>query len=345
MAVRWAPEATELREGNADLVARYAGLRPRRLRRLANLRRLVRETRLAVDDLIYPLFVAHGGQEEEVPSMPGVYRWPVDLLPAQADQIAALDIPAVILFGLPDAKDAEGSEAYAEDGAVQRAVRTLKAEAPELVVMTDVCLCEYTDHGHCGIVRDGQVLNDETLDILGRIAVSHAAAGADVVAPSAMMDGQVGAIRAALDEAGFPQVAILAYAAKYASAFYGPFRDAAGSAPAFGDRRTYQMDPPNAREALREVALDIQEGADMVMVKPALAYLDVVRQVRDAFDYPLVAYNVSGEYSMVKAAAQRGWVDERAVALEMLTSIRRAGADMILTYFAKDAARWLREEG
>jgi porphobilinogen synthase len=345
MAVRWAPEATELREGNADLVARYAGLRPRRLRRLANLRRLVRETRLAVDDLIYPLFVSHSGQEEEVPSMPGVYRWPIDLLPAQADQIAALDIPAVILFGLPDAKDAEGSEAYAEDGAVQRAVRTLKAEVPELVVMTDVCLCEYTDHGHCGIVRDGQVLNDETLDILGRIAVSHAAAGADVVAPSAMMDGQVGAIRAALDEAGFPQVAILAYAAKYASAFYGPFRDAADSAPAFGDRRTYQMDPPNAREALREVALDIQEGADVVMVKPALAYLDVVRQVRDAFDYPLAAYNVSGEYSMVKAAAQRGWVDERAVALEMLTSIRRAGADMILTYFAKDAARWLREEG
>ena len=340
MAGRWALEATELREGNAGLVAR-----PRRLRRLANLRRLVRETRLTADNLIYPLFVVHDGREEEIPSMPGVHRWPVELLAAEVEQVAALDIPAVILFGLPAAKDAEGSEAYAEDGAVQRAIRTFKAAVPELVVMTDVCLCEYTDHGHCGIVRDGQVLNDETLDVLGQIAVSHAAAGADVVAPSAMMDGQVGAIRAALDEAGFPQVAILAYAAKYASAFYGPFRDAAGSAPAFGDRCAYQMDPPNAREALREVAVDIQEGADMVMVKPALPYLDVIRQVRDAFDYPLAAYNVSGEYSMVKAAAQRGWIDERAVALEMLTAIRRAGADMILTYFAKDAARWLQEEG
>jgi porphobilinogen synthase len=337
-ATRWAAEATELREGSAGLVAR-----PRRLRRLADLRRLVRETRLAVDNLVYPLFVVHAGPKEEIPSMPGIHRWPVELLPAEAEEVAALGIPAVILFGLPAAKDAQGSEAYAVDGVVQRAVRATKAAVPELVVMTDVCLCEYTDHGHCGIVRDGQVLNDETLDILGRIAVSHAAAGADVVAPSAMMDGQVGAIRAALDEAGFPQVAILAYAAKYASAFYGPFRDAADSAPAFGDRRAYQMDPPNAREALREVALDIQEGADMVMVKPALPYLDVIRRVRDAFDDPLAAYNVSGEYSMVKAAGQRGWIDERAAALEMLTAIRRAGADVILTYFAKDAARWLRE--
>jgi len=339
-ASRWATEATELREGSPGLLAR-----PRRLRRLANLRRLVRETRLTIDNLIYPLFVVHGDLKEEIPSMPDTYRWPVDLLPAEAEQVAALGIPAVILFGLPAFKDAQGSEAFAENGVVQRAVRAIKAAVPELVVMTDVCLCEYTNHGHCGIVRDGQVLNDETLDVLGRIAVSHAAAGADVVAPSAMMDGQVGAIRVALDEAGFPHVAILAYAAKYASAFYGPFRDAADSAPAFGDRRGYQMDPPNAREALREVALDIQEGADMVMVKPALPYLDVIRRVRDAFDHPLAAYNVSGEYSLVKAAAQRGWIDERAAALEMLTAIRRAGADMILTYFAKDAARWLREGG
>ena len=339
-AGRWTSETTELREGSAGLLAR-----PRRLRRLANLRRLVRETRLAIDNLVYPLFVVHGGPKEGIPSMPGIHRWPVDLLPAEAEAVAALGIPAVILFGLPAYKDAQGSEAYADDGVVQRAVRAIKAVVPELVVMTDVCLCEYTDHGHCGIVRDGQVLNDETLDVLGRVAVSHAVAGADVVAPSAMMDGQVGAIRAALDEAGFPQVAILAYAAKYASAFYGPFRDAADSAPAFGDRRGYQMDPPNAREALREVALDIQEGADIVMVKPALAYLDVIRRVRDAFDHPLAAYNVSGEYSLVKAAAQRGWIDERAAALEMLTAIRRAGADMILTYFAKDAARWLREGG
>jgi porphobilinogen synthase len=339
-ASRWAPDTTELREGSAGLSAR-----PRRLRRLANLRRLVRETRLVIDNLIYPLFVVHDGPKEEIPSMPGIHRWPVELLPAEAEEVAGLDIPAVILFGLPAAKDAQGSEAYAADGVVQRAVRAIKAAVPELVVMTDVCLCEYTDHGHCGIVRDGQVLNDETLDVLGRVAVSHAVAGADVVAPSAMMDGQVGAIRAALDEAGFPQVAILAYAAKYASAFYGPFRDAADSAPAFGDRRGYQMDPPNTREALREVALDIQEGADMVMVKPALAYLDVIRQVRDAFDCPLAAYNVSGEYSLVKAATQRGWIDERAAVLETLTAIRRAGADMILTYFAKDAVRWLREGG
>jgi len=337
-ASRWAPEATELAEGSAGL-----STRPRRLRRVDNLRRLARETRLAVDNLIYPLFVVHGGPKEEIPSMPGIYRWPLELLPEEAEEVATLGIPAVILFGLPAYKDAQGGEAYADDGVVQRAVRVVKTAVPELVVMTDVCLCEYTDHGHCGIVRGGQVLNDETLDVLGRIAVSYAAAGADVVAPSAMMDGQVGAIRAALDEAGFPQVAILAYAAKYASAFYGPFRDAADSAPAFGDRRAYQMDPSNAREALREVALDIQEGADMVMVKPALAYLDVIRRVRDAFDCPLAAYNVSGEYSMVKAAAQRGWIDERAAVLEMLTAIRRAGADMLLTYFAKDAARWLRE--
>jgi porphobilinogen synthase len=285
--------------------------------------------------------------------MPGNYHWSIDMLPAEAEEIADLGIPAVILFGLPAVKDAVGSENFAEDGVVQQAVRTVKEEVPGLVVVTDVCMCEYTDHGHCGVVKgrgarnegrglpEGYVLNDETLEYLGRVAVSHAVAGAEVVAPSGMMDGMVEAIRAALDDEGFESVAIMSYAAKYASAFYGPFRDAAQSPPQFGDRRSYQMDPPNAREALLEVALDIEEGADMVMVKPALPYLDIIRQVHDAFDYPLAAYNVSGEFSMVKAAAQRGWIDEQRVALEILTAIKRAGADMILTYFAKDAARWL----
>ena len=318
--------------------------RPRRLRRLDNLRRLVRETSLSVDDLVYPLFVVHGqGVREEIDSMPGTYHWSLDLLPAEAEEIVSLGIPGVILFGIPAVKDAIGSENFDENGIVQQAVRAIKKAVPELVVITDVCMCQYTDHGHCGIVEDGRVLNDETLAILSRVAVSHAAAGADVVAPSAMMDGQVAAIRSALDAAGFTQVAILAYAAKYASAFYGPFREAAESTPQFGDRQGYQMDPANAREALREVALDIEEGADMVMVKPALAYLDIIRQVREAFDHPLAAFSVSGEYAMVKAAAQRGWIDERRVTLELLTAIKRAGADMILTYFAKDAARWLRE--
>jgi len=318
--------------------------RPRRLRRLDNLRRLVRETRLSADDLVYPLFVVHGqGISEEIDSMPGTYHWSLDLLPAEAEEIAGLGIPGVILFGIPAVKDGIGSENFDEHGIVQEAVRAIKKAVPELVVITDVCLCQYTDHGHCGVVEDGRVLNDETLDILARVAVSHAAAGADVVAPSAMMDGQVAAIRSALDATGFTQVSILSYAAKYASAFYGPFREAAESAPQFGDRQGYQMDPANAREALREVALDIEEGADMVMVKPALAYLDIIRQVREAFDHPLAAFSVSGEYAMVKAAAQRGWIDERRVALELLTAIKRAGADMILTYFAKDAARWLRE--
>lgn len=318
--------------------------RPRRLRRLDNLRRLVRETRLSADDLIYPLFVVHGqGIREEIGSMPGSHHWSLDLLPAEAEEIAGLGIPGVILFGIPAVKDAIGSENFDDQGIVQEAIRTIKKAVPELAVVTDVCMCQYTDHGHCGIVEDGRVLNDETLEVLARVAVSHAAAGADVVAPSGMMDGQVAAIRSALDAAGFTQVAILSYAAKYASALYGPFREAAESTPQFGDRQGYQMDPANAREALREVALDIEEGADMVMVKPALAYLDIIRQVREAFDYPLAAFSVSGEYAMVKAAAQRGWIDERRVTLELLTAIKRAGADVILTYFARDTARWLRE--
>ena len=317
-------EAREAEEIAAALVHR-----PRRLRRLDNLRRLVRETRLSADDLVYPLFVVHGqGIREEIDSMPGTYHWSLDLLPAEAEEVAGLGIPGVILFGIPAVKDAIGSENFDEHGIVQEAIRTIKKAVPELVVITDVCMCQYTDHGHCGVVEDGRVLNDETLDILARVAVSHAAAGADVVAPSAMMDGQV---------------AILSYAAKYATAFFGPFREAAESAPQFGDRQGYQMDPANAREALREVTLDIEEGADIVMVKPALAYLDIIRQVRETFDHPLAAFSVSGEYAMVKAAAQRGWIDERRVTLELLTAIKRAGADFILTYFAKDAARWLRE--
>ena len=328
--------------------------RPRRLRRTENLQRMMRETVLTPADFIYPLFVVHGqGVKAEIPSMPGNYHWSIDMLSDEVEEIAELGIPAVILFGLPAVKDAVGSENFAEDGIVQQAVRAIKEAVPGLVVITDACMCEYTDHGHCGVVkgrgarsegrglREGYVLNDETLEYLGRVAVSHAVAGADVVAPSGMMDGMVEAIRSALDDEGFETVAIMSYAAKYASAFYGPFRDAAQSPPQFGDRHSYQMDPPNAREALREVALDIEEGADIVMVKPALPYLDIIRQVRDAFDYPLAAYNVSGEFSMVKAAAQRGWIDEQRVALEILTAIKRAGADMILTYFAKDAAWWL----
>jgi porphobilinogen synthase len=318
--------------------------RPRRLRRLDSVRRLVRETRLAADDLIYPLFVVHGqGIREEIDSMPGTYHWSLDLLRAEVEEVARLGIPGVILFGIPAVKDAIGSENFDDQGIVQQAIRTIKNAVPELAVITDVCMCQYTDHGHCGTVEDDRVLNDETLEVLARVAVSHATAGVDVVAPSAMMDGQVAAIRMALDATGFTQVAILSYAAKYASAFYGPFREAAESTPQFGDRQSYQMDPANAREALREVALDIEEGADMVMVKPALPYLDIIRQVREAFDYPLAAFSVSGEYAMVKAAAQRGWIDERRVTLELLTAIKRAGADMILTYFAKDIARWLAE--
>jgi porphobilinogen synthase len=316
--------------------------RPRRLRRTPAIRRMVRETHLTPNDLMYPVFVRHGrGVVQEISSMPGQYQWSVDKLVGEVVSAAQLGVPAVVPFGIPATKDAIGSENFAPDGIVQQAIRAIKDTVPDMVIVTDVCMCEYTDHGHCGIVENGRVLNDPTLEVLGRVAVSHAEAGADMVAPSGMMDGMVGAIRAALDAAGFPQVGILSYAAKYASSFYGPFRDAAESPPQFGDRRSHQMDPGNVREAMREVALDIEEGADILMVKPALPYLDVIRAARNAFDVPLAAYNVSGEYAMIKAAGQKGWIDERGVALETLTSIKRAGADMILTYFAKEAAEWL----
>lgn len=318
-------------------------MRPRRLRRTEHLRALVRETRVSVDDLVYPLFVVHGKNvREEISSMPGVFHLSLDQLEREIEDISKLDLRSVILFGLPETKDEWGSEDYAEHGIVQEAIRGCKNVNSDLVVMTDVCMCQYTTHGHCGIVRDGEIDNDATLEYLARTAVSHAVAGADIVAPSAMMDGQVGAIRGGLDAAGFPDVAILAYAAKFASAFYGPFREAADSPPKFGDRRQYQMDPANAREALREVELDIAEGADMVMIKPALPYLDIIRQTRDAFPYPVAAYNVSGEYAMLKAAARNGWLDERKTTLELLTSIKRAGADLILTYHAKEVAEWSR---
>lgn len=317
--------------------------RLRRLRRTEGLRALVRETRLAPEDFIYPLFVRPGRNlQEPIPSMPGQFRFTVDCLEAEVEEVVRLGIRAVLLFGLAERKDPEAREAYDEAGVVPQAIRRIKAVAPELVVITDVCVCAYTDHGHCGLVRDGEVDNDATLSILARMALAHAAAGADLVAPSAMMDGQVRAIREALDGAGFPNVGIMAYSAKFASAFYGPFREAADSAPRFGDRRSYQMDPPNAREALREIERDIAQGADIVMVKPALAYLDVIRRARERFDHPIAAYNVSGEYSMVKAAAQRGWLDEARAVMEILTAIKRAGADLIITYFAKEAARGLR---
>ena len=324
-------------------IAIPAGSRMRRLRRSETLRGMVRETRLAPTDFIYPIFVAHGrGVREPIASMPGQARLSVDQLAQEAAELRSLDIPAILLFGLPAAKDAQGSEAWAGDGIIQRAVRELKDAAPELVVITDVCLCEYTDHGHCGLLDEqGAVINDATVELLARTALSQAEAGADIVAPSDMMDGRVGAIRAALDDGGFTETALLAYAAKFASAFYGPFREAADSAPAFGDRRAYQLDPANGREALRAIERDLGEGADMVMVKPALAWLDVVRAARERVDAPLAAYNVSGEYAMVKAAAERGWLDEERIVLETLTGIRRAGADLILTYHAKDAARWL----
>ena len=318
--------------------------RPRRLRRTAALRDLVRETTLSPDDFVYPLFVVPGeGVRNPVASMPGVDQLSVDLLAAESRELASLGIKAVLLFGIPSTKDPGGLESYADDGVVQQAIGALKDASSELVVVTDVCLCEYTDHGHCGLLDGaGDVLNDETLEVLGRIAVSHAEAGADVVAPSGMIDGMVGAIREALDGEGHVGTAVLSYAVKYASAFYGPFREAAEGAPAFGDRKSHQMDPGNAREALREAALDVEEGADALMVKPALGYLDVVRSVRERFpELPLAAYNVSGEYAMVKAASANGWLDERAVALEVLTGIRRAGADLVVTYHAKEAARWL----
>ncbi len=328
--------------------AGYLLHRPRRLRSHPRLRDLVREERLMVDDLIYPMFVYHGSNlRREIGSMPGQFQYSLDQLGEAVAEVAELGIPAILLFGIPAHKDARGSAASAEGGIVQEAVKLVKAQAPGLLVMTDVCFCEYTDHGHCGplVEKAGRldVDNDATLPLLAEQAVSHARAGADVIAPSGMMDGMVQAIRAGLDGAGFSGIPILSYAAKFASAYYGPFRDAAESAPAFGDRRTYQMDPANGDEALREVALDLAEGADFVMVKPALAYLDIVRRVKERFGVPVAAYNVSGEYAMVKAAAARGWIDERRVVMETLTGFRRAGADMILTYHAPDAARWLRQ--
>jgi porphobilinogen synthase len=326
-----------------DLLTHGDFARHRRLRRTEGLRRLVAETRLATSDFVYPLFVTHGqGIREEIPTMPGQFRISLDQIGREADDLQTLGIPGVLLFGLPAIKDDEGSEAYADGGIVQDAVRTFKEVAPDLVVITDVCLCEYTSHGHCGIISNGEVDNDQSLELIARTALSHARAGADIVAPSDMMDGRVAAIRETLDDANYVATPIMAYSAKYASAFYGPFREAAGSAPQFGDRRGYQMDPPNAREALREIADDIDEGADIVMVKPALSYLDVLSQARREFDLPLAAYNVSGEYAMVRAAGAAGWIDEQRVAMEILTSIKRAGADIIITYHAKEAARALR---
>lgn len=320
----------------------FPQLRLRRLRHTEAIRALVRETRVDIGNLICPLFVIEGSQaKQEIDSMPDIHRYSNDLLPGEVEEIAKLGIPAVLLFGIPEKKDEIGSSAYHPEGVIQQAIRTIKRTTPELLVITDVCLCEYTSHGHCGIVVDEHVDNDKTLELLAKTALSHAEAGADIVSPSDMMDGRVKAIRQALDENRFPNTPILAYAAKYASAFYGPFREAADSAPRFGDRRSYQMDPPNWREALREIEQDIAEGADMIMVKPALPYLDVIRKVRDTFNYPLAAFSVSGEYTMVKAAAQKGWLDEKNVVLETLTAIKRAGSDIIITYYAKEAARWL----
>jgi porphobilinogen synthase len=359
----------ELERQNTLLISRNSLLkRPRRLRATPALRAMVRETELNARDFIYPLFVRHGAGRTAIRSMPGIYQLSVDEAVREAESAAKLGIPAVILFGIPAAKDAVGSENFADDGIIQQAIRAIKREIPEMVVVTDVCLCEYTDHGHCGILNtqppmspdfgsstsgdvglryphlpEGYVLNDPTLDVLGRVAVSHAECGADIIAPSGMLDGMVAAIRGALDTSGYENLPILSYAVKYASSFYGPFRDAAEGVPKFGDRKSHQMDPANVNEALREAAIDVDEGADMLMVKPALAYLDVVRRVKDAFpELPLAAYNVSGEYAMVKAAAANGWIDEAKVALETLTGIKRAGADLILTYHAKDAAGWLK---
>jgi len=320
----------------------YPTTRMRRLRRREGIRRLVRETAVTAEDFIYPVFVRPGtGIDRPIGSMPGVAQWSVDTFADQAPRIRDEGIPAVILFGIPDDKDPNGSASWREDGIVQRALEAARKSAPELVLMADLCFCEYTDHGHCGVMRDGYLDNDATRENLGLQAASLARAGADCIAPSGMIDGMVSAIREALDEAGFDETPILSYAAKYASAFYGPFRDAAESSPAYGDRRTHQMDPANADEALREVAIDLEEGADMVMVKPALAYLDIIRRVKDRFRVPTAAYQVSGEYSMILAAAERGWVDGSKVMLESLISIKRAGADMILTYFARDAAKVL----
>ena len=318
----------------------YDFFRFRRLRRTDTLRRMVRETVVLREDLIYPLFVVPGKKvQKEVSSMPGVYQMSVDVVARECEELQDLGIPAVILFGIPEHKDEVGSGAWAKDGVVQQAIKAIKKQAPELAVITDVCFCEYTSHGHCGVIRDGYVDNDPTVENLAKEALSHLRAGADMVAPSDMMDGRVSVIREVLDGAGFVHVPIMAYSAKFASGFYGPFREAAESTPQFGDRRSYQMDPPNGREAIREVAEDVAEGADIVMVKPALAYLDIIRVVRDEFDLPVAAYNVSGEYSMIKAAAAAGWLDHDRIAMEVLTAIKRAGADLILTYFAKDLVK------
>lgn len=323
-------------------MANFPQFRLRRLRRTESLRALFRETHIGINNMVYPLFVVEGsGIKQEIASMPGVFRFSVDKLQREVEEVTGLGIPAVILFGIPENKDDVGTEAYSRDGIVQQAIRAIKKTVPELLVITDVCLCEYTSHGHCGVIVNGDVDNDQTLPLLARTAISHAEAGADIIAPSDMMDGRVRAIRQALDDKGFQNTPILSYAVKYASAFYGPFRDAAQSVPQFGDRRSYQMDPPNLREALREVEQDIAEGADIIMVKPALAYLDVIRCVRDTFNYPLAAFNVSAEYAMVKAAAQNGWIDEKRIIMEILTAIKRAGADIIITYHAKEAAEWL----
>lgn len=316
--------------------------RPRRLRKNENIRRMIRETKLSKDDFIYPLFVIHGREiKREISSMPGIAQLSIDLAVKEAEEAFQLGIPALILFGIPKKKDVKASEAYARSGIIQQAIKAIKDRTPEMVVITDVCLCEYTSHGHCGVVANGEVDNEATLELIAKTALSHAQAGADMVAPSDMMDGRVQAIRKILDQHGFSTLPIMAYAAKYASAFYGPFREAAESNPQFGDRRSYQMDPANAREALREVGLDVQEGADIIMVKPALPSLDIIRAVRQEFNLPVAAYNVSGEYAMIKAAAQKGWLDEEKVMLEVLTAIKRAGADLILTYFAKEATRLL----
>ena len=342
------PERTKL--------ANFPVLRPRRLRLNANLRRMVLETSLTPDDFIYPLFIRYGVDEKRpIASMPGQYQISVDKVAEEAKAIAELDIPAVILFGIPGHKDWCGTDNFSEDGIVPQAIRAIKDAVPDLVVISDMCCCEYTDHGHCGIINtpehehynpnlpEGYLLNDATLDLLGRASIIHASAGVDIIAPSGMIDGMVATIRTALDSANQQHVSVMSYAAKYASGFYGPFRDAAESPPRFGDRSQYQMNPANRREALKEVALDVAEGADFLMVKPALAYLDIIREVRDSYDLPLAAYQVSGEFSMIHAAAERGWVDLQRVALETLTGIKRAGADMIISYFAKDASRWLNE--
>jgi porphobilinogen synthase len=340
-------------ENHQSLIINRKSVRPRRLRATSALRAMVRETEISARDFIYPLFVRHGSGRSEIPSMPGLYQLSVEETVREAESAARSGVNAVILFGIPKEKDPIGLENFSEDGIVQQAIRAIKKEIPEMIVVTDVCMCEYTDHGHCGILNSGEhfhaglpegyVLNDPTLDVLAKVAVSHAGCGADIVAPSSMMDGMVAAIRTELDQAGYENLPILSYAVKYASSFYGPFREAAEGAPKFGDRKSHQMDPANVREALREAALDVEEGADMLMVKPALAYLDVIRRVKDAFpELPLAAYNVSGEYAMIKAAAANGWIDEAKVTLETLTSIKRAGADIVITYHAKDAAKWLR---